>query len=158
MYAKKLTIAMVVLLIVISSISVRIGIESFRNNWEHFEVISAQSGVILVGLIILVCFNIREGLSFKEMLLKEKGTPVEIKDAFEYGEVVKVIAIDKSCKYTTLRNVATIEVKLVKLPLSHGRIAVGKHYQVGSSGELIDFIEAGKRSEKNNRVELVEEH
>lgn len=131
---------MVVLLIVISSISVRIGIESFRNNWEHFEVISAQSGVILVGLIILVCFNIREGLSFKKMLLKEKGTPVDIEEAFKVGEIVKILAMSKYHKYALLKGLSS-STKAVRIPpYEQEHLSVGKHYRIGQTGGLIDFI------------------
>ncbi|HRH22588.1 MAG TPA: hypothetical protein PLB51_01160 [Candidatus Paceibacterota bacterium] len=147
----------IITFIVMCLASLRVGFEFRDHEWDFTTTMWLSSGVILLAFSALYYLAKKQDKYFSDKINKQKGLAVPTEDVFEVGEIVKVMATDKYRDYTILKSILTAKAKFVEIPIrSHGIIAVGKHYQIGSRGELIDFIEAGKRSEKN--IELVEEN
>lgn len=156
MYSLRMFVATVITVLIICSASLRIGFEFRDYEWDFTTTMWLSSGVITLALCFLGYLAKKQAESFKTQLEAQKGQTLNIEEAFRVGEIVKVLGVSRHHEYAILKGI-TSSVKTVTLPrYNHEHVGVDKHYMVGETGSLIDFIEAGKRSEKN--IELVEEN
>ena len=147
-YTLRMFVTTVITVLIMCSASLRVGFEFRDYEWEFTATMWLSSGIIALALCFLGYLAKKQAKSFKTQLEAQKGQPLNIEEAFRVGEIVKVLGVSRHHEYAILKGI-TSSVKTVILPrYNHEHVGVDKHYMVGETGNLIDFIREENLSER----------